>query len=86
MQFLITFVTPPFLTGNNFGQLGNIEKIPSKEDVMKYRDSGAVNEAFEIYGKSIPKLENQLHHIAKGLLENGKVEEAWKVLLSLSNN
>jgi flavin reductase (DIM6/NTAB) family NADH-FMN oxidoreductase RutF len=73
------------LTGNNLGQLGNIEKVPTKEEVITYKNSGAINEAFEIYGKSIPKLDNHLHHIAKGLLENGKVEEAWKVLLSSDN-
>jgi flavin reductase (DIM6/NTAB) family NADH-FMN oxidoreductase RutF len=70
------------LTGNNLGQLGNIEKIPSDEEVIAYRNSGAINEAFEVYGKNLDRLENQLHHIAKGLLENKKVSEAWKVLLS----
>ncbi|MCX6296604.1 MAG: flavin reductase family protein [Bacteroidetes bacterium] len=70
------------LSGNNLGQLGNIEKIPSEKDVMKYKNSGAINEAFEMYGKNLNHLEDHLHHIAKGLLENNKVEEAWKVLLS----
>jgi flavin reductase (DIM6/NTAB) family NADH-FMN oxidoreductase RutF len=70
------------LTGNNLGQLGNIEKIPSEMDVIAYKNSGAINEAFEIYGKNLDRLEDHLHHIAKGLLDNNKVEEAWKVLLS----
>jgi flavin reductase (DIM6/NTAB) family NADH-FMN oxidoreductase RutF len=70
------------LTGNNLGQLGNIEKIPSEMDVITYKNSGAINEAFEIYGKNLDRLEDHLHHIAKGLLDNNKVEEAWKVLLS----
>jgi flavin reductase (DIM6/NTAB) family NADH-FMN oxidoreductase RutF len=70
------------LTGNNLGQLGNIEKLPASEEVIAYKNSGAINEAFEIYGKHLDKLEDQLHHLAKGLLENNKVEEAWKVLLS----
>jgi len=70
------------LTGNNLGQLANIEKLPTSLEVTTYKNSGAINEAFEIYGKNKNKLENQLHHLAKGLLENGKVEEAWKVLLS----
>ena len=71
------------LTGNNLGQLGNIEKLPTTVEVTTYKNSGAINEAFEIYGKSGFKLEDHLHHLAKGLLENGKTEEAWKVLLSL---
>jgi flavin reductase (DIM6/NTAB) family NADH-FMN oxidoreductase RutF len=70
------------LTGNNLGQLGNIEKIPSEMDVIAYKNSGAINEAFEIYGKNLDRLEDHLHHIAKGLLDNNKVDEAWKVLLS----
>lgn len=70
------------LTGNNLGQLGNIEKIPTEAEVMAYKNSGAINEAFEMYGKNLHNLEDHLHHIAKGLLGHNKVEEAWKVLLS----
>ena len=73
------------LTGNNLGQLGNVEKIPSTTEVATFKNSGAINEAFEIFGKKGSKLEDHLHHLAKGLLENGKVEEAWKVLLSISS-
>lgn len=73
------------LTGNNLGQLGNIEKIPSASEISKYKNSGAITEAFEIYGKNSEKLENYLHHLAKGLLENGKVQEAWYVLLSVNH-
>jgi hypothetical protein len=51
-------------------------------DVIAYKNSGAINEAFEIYGKNLDRLEDHLHHIAKGLLDNNKVDEAWKVLLS----
>ncbi len=70
------------LTGNNLGQLGNVETLPTKEEIMNYKNSGAINEAFEIYGTNLDKLEEHLHHIAKGLLENHNVTEAWKVLLS----
>jgi flavin reductase (DIM6/NTAB) family NADH-FMN oxidoreductase RutF len=70
------------LSGNNLGQLGNIENIPTTEEIVHYKESGAITEAFEMYGKNLDKLEDHLHHIAKGLLENNKVEEAWKVLLS----
>jgi len=59
------------LTGNNLGQLGNIEKIPGNTEISEYIKSGA-----------IPANEKDLHQFAKKLLENNKVEEAWKVLLS----
>lgn len=70
------------LTGNDLGQLGNIEKMPSTDEIIAYKKSGALNEVFEIYEKNLNQLKNHLHHIAKGLLESGKVEEAWKVLLT----
>jgi flavin reductase (DIM6/NTAB) family NADH-FMN oxidoreductase RutF len=70
------------LTGNNLGQLGNMEHLPNEEAVSHYKASGAINEAYELYGKDLHKLENHLHHIAKRLLDDGKVEEAWKILLS----
>jgi hypothetical protein len=70
------------LSANNLGQLGNVEKLPLDEEIIAYKKSGAINEAFELYGKNLPKLEEQLHHVAKGLLESNRVEEAWKVLLS----
>ena len=60
------------LTGNNLGQLGNVDKLPTAEEVQAYK-----NEFF----KSIPD-EKQLHAIAKKLLDEGKVPEAWKVLLT----
>ena len=71
------------LSGNNLGQLGNAEHLPTREEIAHFKDSGAINEAFELYGKSHDKLEEHLHHIAKKLLEENKTAEAWKVLLSI---
>ncbi|GAB4141817.1 MAG: flavin reductase family protein [Bacteroidia bacterium] len=70
------------LTGNHLGQLGNVEKLPSEEEVSAYIKRGAILEAFELYGKDRQKLDDHLHHIAAKLLDEGKVEEAWKVLLA----
>lgn len=74
------------LTGNNLGQLGNVEHLPTQDEVVKYESSGVIAEAFQDYGHNLPHLEEHLHHIAKRLLEEGKVNEAWKVLLSFRNN
>lgn len=70
------------LTGNHLAQLGNVEKLPADDVVRKYKSSGAIAEAFQDYGKNLEKLDDHLHHIAAKLLDLGKVEEAWKVLLS----
>lgn len=69
-------------TPNNLGQLGNIEHLPTQEEVTHYKNSGAINELFELYGKDKTKLEEHLNHTAKRLLEENKVKEAWMVLLA----
>lgn len=59
------------LTGNNLGQLGNIEKLPSKEEIFEYK-------------KSMHDLKKEkVHELAKELLKQNKVEEAWKALLAI---
>jgi hypothetical protein len=73
------------LTGNNLGQLGNVQSLPEPKHVREFINRGAIAEAFEMYGKDKSKLEDHLHQIAKRLLEENKVEEAWKVLLALQN-
>jgi flavin reductase (DIM6/NTAB) family NADH-FMN oxidoreductase RutF len=70
------------LTANNLGQLGSIEHLPTTEEIAGYKSSGAITEAFELYGKNREKLHEHLHHIAKSLLNENKTAEAWKVLLS----
>jgi len=69
------------LTGNHLGQLGNVEQLPDEQEVIAYRDS-AIREVFQDYADHPAKLQEQLHKIAGNLLDEGKVEEAWKVLLA----
>jgi flavin reductase (DIM6/NTAB) family NADH-FMN oxidoreductase RutF len=70
------------LTGNHLGQLGNVEQLPDAETLRSYRESGAINEAFELYGRNLQQLDEHLHYIAARLLDEGRVAEAWNVLLS----
>lgn len=65
------------LSGNDLGMLGNIEKIPSKEDVVKYLKGN-----IEI--RSILSADDQeaLHKHAQELLRAKNVIDAWKVLLA----
>lgn len=60
-----------FLTGNNLGQLGNIEQLPSKDEISNY-----INDH-----KLSFKNEDEKHQYAKTLLDLNKVKEAWCVLL-----
>ena len=59
------------LTGNNLGQLGNIEILPNEEEINTFNQtlSQKIN------------TENEKHAFAKTLLELHKVKEAWCVLL-----
>jgi hypothetical protein len=63
------------LTGNNLGQLGNTEKMPTKEEVLAYKNERLKNISSE----------KEIHMLAKKLLDEGKVEEGWKTLLSLEH-
>lgn len=63
------------LTGNNLGQLGNVHKLPSRDEVIAYKKEFLKNVSGE----------NEIHAIAKKLLDSGKVEDGWKTLLSLEN-
>lgn len=59
------------LTGNNLGQLGNIEVLPTQEEIDAFKNSI----------KSTFNTEEDKHLFAKTLLEAHKVKEAWCVLL-----
>lgn len=63
------------LSGNDLGQLGNVEKLPGKEEIEQYIRTTKLTGADE----------KQLHQAAKELLNEKKVEDAWKVLLSGNN-
>lgn len=65
------------LTGNNLGMLANIEKIPSKEDVIQF-----LNDHIEIRAIVSADDQEMLHKRAQEFLEEKKVLEAWKVLLA----
>lgn len=59
------------LTGNNLGQLGNLEIMPTAEEIATFKNT--LNKTFAT--------ESEKHQYAKALLEAGKVKDAWCVLL-----
>jgi flavin reductase (DIM6/NTAB) family NADH-FMN oxidoreductase RutF len=60
------------LTGNNLGQLGNIEVLPTIEEIKEHNQTIS-----KTFGS-----ETEKHQYAKTLLEANKVKEAWCVLLA----
>jgi flavin reductase (DIM6/NTAB) family NADH-FMN oxidoreductase RutF len=69
------------LTGNNLGQLGNVEALPGDEEIDAYAQSAEIKDLFDATIGDTQTRELQLHLKAKQLLEVGLVDEAWKVLL-----
>jgi flavin reductase (DIM6/NTAB) family NADH-FMN oxidoreductase RutF len=71
----------PILTGNNLGQLGNFEKLPSAEEVHAFNASAKADYIRKQLHGSDQEKRMQLHQMAKALLEQNSVTEAWELLL-----
>ena len=80
----VEIVKSKTLTGNDIGQLGGLESLPDETEVNEYRLI-ELSELFVSLEDSPEKLENELHAIAKTLLKENKLTEAWKTLLSFNN-
>jgi len=72
------------LTGNDLGKLGNVESLPNETEVNDYKLI-ELSELFIELEDEQQVLEQKLHHVAKELLAEGKVNEAWKALLTFNN-
>jgi flavin reductase (DIM6/NTAB) family NADH-FMN oxidoreductase RutF len=71
----------PILTGNNLGRLGNVEQLPSPEEVALFaarEDLADIRRRFRLDKESWI---DHLHRWAKEELEAGNVDLAWKILL-----
>lgn len=66
------------LTGNHLGQLANVHVMPDADP--HFKDSRL--EALSYYFKQIQNKDERLHSYAKELLDEGKVDHAWQVLLA----
>lgn len=68
------------LTGNNLGQLGNINQLPGESEVTETAFKIYTKELRERFGKQPELFEEKLHELAKVLLDKGEVNEAWNIL------
>lgn len=68
------------LTGNNLGRLGNVEKIPGSIEMEAIKNHPDV---LSILKKNLPESLHKIrvHQLAKQWIEQGKVEDAWKLLM-----
>jgi flavin reductase (DIM6/NTAB) family NADH-FMN oxidoreductase RutF len=68
------------LTGNNLGQLGNVEHIPGREESKNFIESAQWQEL--VKQNALNTDSTDAHQLAKILLDKGYVKEAWYWLMS----
>ncbi|MFT5969940.1 MAG: flavin reductase (DIM6/NTAB) family NADH-FMN oxidoreductase RutF [Flavobacteriales bacterium] len=68
------------LTGNDLGKLGNVEKLPETEVVEAYMDNREIKDILDRCNDD-EEQRVELHTHAHELLDQGKLDEAWKTLL-----
>ena len=67
------------LTGNHLGQLANVNEMPFVDP--SFSDDRLKN-IIQYYSINPEDMDKELHRYAKELLDAGKVNEAWQVLLA----
>lgn len=69
-----------FLDGNDLGKLGNVERVPSDQELEAFSQEDRIRTIFENTDNGMEARE-MLHEYAKELLDNNQVDKAWKALL-----
>ena len=67
------------LTGNHLGQLANVNEMPVVQPAFEDEDLKNIVQYFSI---NPADMEKEVHSYAAKLLDDGKVDEAWQVLLA----
>lgn len=67
------------LTGNNLGQLANVHEMPFVDPAFS---DDRLKNIVQYYAINPDDMDKELHRYAKELLDAGKVNEAWQVLLA----
>jgi flavin reductase (DIM6/NTAB) family NADH-FMN oxidoreductase RutF len=65
------------LTGNDLGMLGNIEKLPTEQEIQNF-----IKNVSERYPNITMMTHREKHKIAHNYLSYGDIESAWKLLMS----
>ncbi len=70
----------PVFSGNDLGMLGNVESLPTREEVATF-----VAGDFAVKGVLSADDELKQHQMAKQYIDRNDVQSAWKVLLAKQN-
>ncbi|HEV7783004.1 MAG TPA: flavin reductase family protein [Chitinophagaceae bacterium] len=71
--------TSKHLSGNHLGQLANVQEMPLIEPSF---DDAHLKQIIQYYSINPDEMEKELHLYAQKLLGEGRVKEAWQVLLA----
>lgn len=69
------------LTGNDLGMLGNLENIPSEDEIDLIRNHPGVKEVLDATIGDGVNRQRELHELAKEMLGRGEILDALKVVL-----
>jgi flavin reductase (DIM6/NTAB) family NADH-FMN oxidoreductase RutF len=67
------------LSGSHLGQLANVHETPV---IQPSYDSDKLKQIIQYYNLDTAEMEKEIHRYAADLLNEGKVEDAWQVLLA----
>lgn len=69
------------LTGNDLGMLGNVEKLPTEDEVDLISQLAEVKEVLDATIGDAVNRERELHELAHNFLRQGNIELALKIVL-----
>lgn len=75
-----SIVNSKILTGNQLGQLANVHEMPV---IHPSFDDEHLKNIIQYFSTDPDEMEKELHQYAARLLDKGKVDEAWQVLLAI---
>ena len=70
------------LTGNNLGRLGNLEKLPTPEEISKVKAMAEVQQISRDTNRDNTEKTVRIHQLAKRWLEEGQTAEALALLIN----
>lgn len=70
------------LTGSELAKLASIAYAPGEEELEMVRSSSGMQEIKSKYGDHKEEFDSKIHALAKTLIAENKLEEAWRVLMA----
>lgn len=72
-----------YFTGSELARLAGVEQLPSQEEVEMVKSAPGMKDIYDQYGSDEGMLRTKIYSLSKELMEEGKIDEAWRILLSV---